>query len=323
VKTKAKLPFKKVVILLVVSLVISVSFIISGTSHANTSNSPIKSGWKGFCLDDYRGKTNDPGNQVDIWPCNNSPAQDWDVTMTQIKHSDSDCLNVVNSSKIDIANCSDNPSEVWLRDGSGFLNPNTGLCLTSPNQGQGQLLQLGSCTQLSSPPQSWRPSINFLTYKCPSDQSRAVACNAVKEWVAWQASPNAHLNLLNKYTGNSSYEEWCADFISYVFKESGYPFTGGSYAGWDENDANQVQSMGFTYHSAAGYTPKAGDVAYFNYNNGHVEIVIVGGKYPTFVYGNSATIDETTGNGDMATNTLLSLPKLGQIQYYLSPTSST
>ncbi|HEY4963730.1 MAG TPA: ricin-type beta-trefoil lectin domain protein [Candidatus Saccharimonadales bacterium] len=322
-KTKSLRRLKIVAALVIIGIAISVSLILNGTSHANTNGSPLKSGWSGFCLDDYRDKTNVAGNQVDIWSCNNSPAQDWDLSMTHIKHQDNDCLNVVNVSKIDISACSDDPSQVWLRDGSGYINPNTGLCLTAPASGQGQLLQLGSCTQLSSPAQNWQPTINYQTYSCPSDQAQAVACNAVKEWVSWQANPNSHLSLLNRYTGNASYEEWCADFVSYIFKESGHPFTSGNYNGWDENDANQLRSMGFTYHSASGYTPKIGDVGYFNYNDGHVEIVIVGGKHPTFVYGNSATIDPTTGNGDMATNTVLSLPKLGQIQYYLSPTSST
>jgi hypothetical protein len=313
----------KLVAALVLVITISVSLIVNGTSHAGTSGAPIKSGWNGFCLDDYKGKTNDTGNQVDIWQCNNSPAQDWQLSMTKIKHADSDCLNVVNNSKIDVETCSDNPSQVWLRDNSGYLNPNTGLCLSADVTGQGQLLSLGSCTQLLSPNQTWHPTSDYKTFNCPKDQPGAVACNAVKQWDNWQTNGSSHISLLNKYTGNSSYEEWCADFISYVYKESGYPFTKGNYASWDENDANQLRNMGFTLHLAGEYLPKAGDIAFFNYNDGHAEIVIVGGKHPTFVYGNSATIDPTTENGGMATSTVLNLPKLGHIEYYLSPTSST
>jgi len=78
--------------------------------------------------------------------------------------------------------------------------------------------------------------------------------------------------------------------------------------------------MGFTQHYAnTGYIPKTGDVAYFNYNGGHVEIVVSGGSKPTFVYGNSATIDPTTGNGEMEANTETSDGSLGQLVYYLSP----
>ena len=77
--------------------------------------------------------------------------------------------------------------------------------------------------------------------------------------------------------------------------------------------------MGYTIHYAStGYLPKPGDVAFFNYSAGHVEIVISGGKQPTFIYGDSGTIDPTTGNGQMKANTILGNVS-GQVVYYLSP----
>ena len=121
------------------------------------------------------------------------------------------------------------------------------------------------------------------------------------------------------YTDGAPYEEWCADFVSYIYKEAGYPFTGGETNGWDENNANKIQFMGFVKHDPANYTPKPGDVGYFNYNGGHVEIVISGGAHPTFIYGNSATIDPTTGNGQMESNTIVQDGSLGHLVYYLSP----
>jgi cell wall-associated NlpC family hydrolase len=146
-----------------------------------------------------------------------------------------------------------------------------------------------------------------------------VACYAEKEWTTWQSGGISHDTLLNSYTNGSPDEEWCADFVSYVYKEAGYPFTQGSSNGWDENNANYIQYMGFAMHSASsGYVPKPGDIAFFNYNAGHVEIVVSGGSHPTFIYGDSATIDPTTGNGQMKANTILS-DSDGQIVYYLSP----
>jgi len=61
-----------------------------------------------------------------------------------------------------------------------------------------------------------------------------VACYAAKEWAAWQAPGSNHNALLNVYADGNGYEEWCADFISYVYKEAGYPFSGGERDGWDE-----------------------------------------------------------------------------------------
>jgi hypothetical protein len=151
-----------------------------------------------------------------------------------------------------------------------------------------------------------------------------VACYAIKEWVNWTTEPNNHVNLLANYTGGSAftYEEWCADFVSYVYKQAGYPFTNGNYEGWDEDLAPDVINQGFTQQPSS-YVPQPGDVAYFDYPGGHVEIVVVGGKTPTFIYGNSATIDPTTGNGEMAANTITHDPVLGSLQYYMSPNSST
>ena len=115
-------------------------------------------------------------------------------------------------------------------------------------------------------------------------------------------------------------EEWCADFVSYVYKQAGYPFLYGERDGWDEYYAPNIQNQGFIYHSAASYIPHAGDVAFFDYNGGHVEIVAVGGSKPIFIYGDSGTIDKTTGNGDMAENTITNDGYAGQVIYYLSPT---
>ena len=77
--------------------------------------------------------------------------------------------------------------------------------------------------------------------------------------------------------------------------------------------------MGFSYHNASSYTPRPGDVAYFDYSGGHVEIVVSGGPTPTFVYGDSANIDSSTGNGEMEANTIISDGSMGQVLYYLSP----
>lgn len=312
-------------IIFFVSLIMLVCLItvLRGTSHASAEGNIIKSGWSGYCLDVYKNHTNLPENRVDIWPCNNTQAQDWELNMTQIKHEGDYCLQAESAKQVDLVKCSDDASQVWLRNNTGYLNPSLGLCLSAASAGQGQSLQMSSCNKLTNESQSWVSSLNYLTYKCSGTQAQIVACNAAKEWNNWVSNPNDHVAYLNKYTGSASYEEWCADFISYIYKESGYPFHNGNYNGWDENIADQIQNQGFTYHLAAGYTPKAGDVAYFNYNGGHVEIVVSGGSKPTFIYGNSSTIDPSTGNGQMATNTITIDGALGQVIYYLSPNSST
>jgi hypothetical protein len=310
-------PMLVVLILLATSL----SWLFLGTSHASSLGSPVKSGWSGYCLDDYRSKAVS-GNQVDLWPCNNSSAQDWQLNLTQIIHDKDLCLTANTNSQITVDTCNEDANQVWLRDNTGFLNPDSGKCLTAANGGEDQQLTLSSCNSLTSSTQKWTPNLDYTTYPCSGTQGQLVACNAIKQWVAWTSQPNDHEALLSQYTGGAPFEEWCADFVSYVYKQAGYPFTNGNYFGWNENIASGIVNQGFTI-DGGNYTPQPGDVAYFNYPGGHVEIVVSGGKTPTFIYGNSATIDPTTGNGEMAANTVVKDPVLGQLQYYMSPNSST
>lgn len=309
------------VIVLLVFVVSLISWFYLGVSHASALGSPITSGWPGYCLDDYKDKQVS-GNQVDLWSCNNTSAQDWQVNLTQIKHGDSFCLTADSINKVTISNCNQSANQVWLRDSSGFINPNLHKCLTSGSSGSDQQLSLTNCTNLSSPSKSWQPNINYKTYPCLGTQGQKVACFAIKEWYNWTSEPNNHEALLTAYTGGAPYEEWCADFVSYIYKEAGYPFSNGNYNGWDENNANYIVNQGFNIEPS-GYEPKPGDVGYFNYNGGHVEIVISGGKTPTFIYGDSATIDPTTNNGQMETNTIIKDGSLGELQYYMSPNPNT
>ncbi len=293
----------------------------SVTSHAAGVSASIKSGITGYCLDDHsNAQTNNTA--VDSWACNNSDAQDWTIGIGTIEH-DNSCLAIQDNGTapgdpIVLHACDQAAGQIWLRDQKGFENPNSGLCLSLPNFQTGQQLIAASCSYDLQPYETWTTSESP---PCAgASQGEKIACYAEKEWSQWQSGTPNHETLLNAYTDGAPYEEWCADFVSYIYKEAGYPFTGGETNGWDENIASNIQNMGFTRHSASShYIPQPGDVAYFDYAGGHVEIVVSGGTTPTFVYGNSATIDPTTGNGQMEANTITSKGSEGQVVYYLSP----
>ncbi len=104
-------------------------------------------------------------------------------------------------------------------------------------------------------------------------------------------------------------EEWCADFVSWIYKQAGYPFSGGTSGGWRLPAVDQIEQLGklnstFHWHDAAGYTPKPGDLAiHKNAANSvsHVNMVIsvsgtvislIGGDQGSGPYGgdNSASI---------------------------------
>lgn len=305
-----------------------ITFVRLSGNHVSADSPKIVSGIKGYCLDIK--KDNDTqGAIIDNWKCDNTSAQVWTYQEANITHEDKFCLSVeknavANNSKIDMETCNNQPGQIWLRQQSSFYNPNSNLCLSALSNNSSLQLVINPCNP-SSLSETWQPTdtsnIDYgVNASCEGVKSEIIACNAEKQWSIWHAAGSNHENLLNTYTDGAAYEEWCADFVSYIYKESGYPFTQGETNGWDENNANNIINMGFTEHLASsGYIPKTGDIAFFNYNGGHVEIVISGGKKPTFLYGNSGVIDPTTGNGEMASNTIINDGSIGQLVYYLSP----
>jgi hypothetical protein len=300
-------------------------FAIIGSFHSNGSSaladSPeIKSGIAGECLDVHH-SNNKPGAPVDSYSCNQTDAQSWHESNFTIIN-DSLCLSVDGNataagSKVVLENCSAAPGQIWLGDNGGLYNPNSKLCLDEPDASGGKPLIISSCDSIKQSGEQW--AIPALDCDSLTTRGTKVACYAVKEWQTWQTGNPSHKALLTTYTDGAPYEEWCADFVSYIYKEAGYPFVNGEADGWDESNANLVQTQGFTQHDPSNYTPVVGDVAFFDYTGGHVEIVISGGPHPTFVYGNSAIIDPTTGNGQMEANTITKDGSLGSLVYYLSP----
>ncbi len=327
-KRSAKTGSTHLGVLLVIAAVIgSVWFFTFMNLRAHAAVPEIKSGVSGLCLDDYKGLET-ASAKVDAWGCDETTAQAWRATDTQLIHNDNYCLAVLNDatatgSRVALNPCSSDPGQVWLSDNGGYKNPNSGLCLSVPNNQSGVSLTITNCHVLSESGQHWSPVTDkgsSYTTSCNSgNEGQRVACEAVKQWTVWQTGSPNHNTLLNNYSDGNGYEEWCADFVSYVYQTAGYPFSQGERSSWDEYNANNIQYQGFTYHNAAGYEPQPGDVAYFDYAGGHVEIVISGGPTPTFVYGDSGTIDPTTGNGQMEANTIQSDGSFGQVVYYLSP----
>lgn len=294
------------------------------SGNADTAASVIHAGIAGYCLDVHKNGVQ-AGTVVDSYKCNGTSAQAWTVTYDKIQHDNSLCLSVKDNrtamgSPVILNPCSQEPGQIWLRDQNGFFNPNSGMCLSLPTGKKAGPVIIADCALPSQATEKWTPPSGQTNSLCQQgSRGDKIACNAAKEWNTWQSEPNNHTALLSTYTDGAPYEEWCADFISYVYREAGSPFTKGEANGWDENNANNVKNMGFTMHDPASYTPKPGDVAYFSYSGGHVEIVASGGPHPTFVYGNSGTVDPTTGNGQMEANTKLSDGLYGNLVYYLSP----
>ena len=106
-------------------------------------------------------------------------------------------------------------------------------------------------------------------------------------------------NVLKYSDGNE--EAWCADFVSWVHKEAGVPYTGGSSGGWRRASVLDLQSMyknspNYKYFNVGSDTPQPGDVAFYigsqtpdGGSNRHVNIVIeVNGDTMTTIGGNES-----------------------------------
>jgi hypothetical protein len=305
--------FTLIVFILVVFAVIGTFKSVAG--HANAGGGVIRSAVSGYCLDDSNNGSK-PSSIVDTYNCNDTEAQAWAIDGVSVKHGNL-CMSAGNQGKIVLDGCVAGANQAWLKDYNGFLNPDSGKCLSLPNGKTGEQLTLSDCSGLSSQSESW---VSKAPYSCnESTPGEKIACSAIAQWSSWNSTGADHNALLNTYTDGAPYEEWCADFVSYIYKQAGYPFTGGETDGWDENNANNIQNLGFTQHEPNNYQPQPGDVAYFNYDGGHVEIVVSGGAKPTFIYGNSGKVDPATGNGNMAANTLTQDGSSGQLVSYLSP----
>ncbi len=100
-----------------------------------------------------------------------------------------------------------------------------------------------------------------------------VVCLAQHELAVWKSQPGYPTPAYSetgylKYSDNSP-EEWCADFVSWIYKQAGDPFTGGISGGWRIPGVVNIQALGaqegaFHWHlqgSEPNYVPKPGDIA--------------------------------------------------------------
>lgn len=80
---------------------------------------------------------------------------------------------------------------------------------------------------------------------------------------------------VDKYT-DGTLEYWCADFVSWVYKQAGKPFTGGSSGGWRIASVSGVRAWfeknGTYTRNGSGVIPKPGDT-YMTAGETHIGIV--------------------------------------------------
>lgn len=105
---------------------------------------------------------------------------------------------------------------------------------------------------------------------------------------------------VDKYT-DGTLEYWCADFVSWVYKTAGKPFTGGASGGWRIASVSGVRAWfeknGRYTQNGPGVTPKPGDT-YMTAGESHIGIVekVEDGKVYT-ISGNTSVDNYSNGVG--------------------------
>ena len=128
----------------------------------------------------------------------------------------------------------------------------------------------------------------------PTSSSGSVAakavCIATAEYNLWKAGTLKPGTDFHKYSQGRN-EDWCADFVSWVYNQAGYPLS--SAKDGNVPAVRTVKSIGqsggkFEWHPAGGsYTPRPGDLAIHDIIGSHVNMVVAvdGGKI-TMIGGN-------------------------------------
>ena len=133
--------------------------ITPGTGSVTVPTGPVTSGIAGKCLDDYTGSSTN-GTKVDIWDCNNTPAQQWTVgnSLVQINGK---CLDIIgagstaNGTLVDLWDCNGGSNQVWTAENGTLVNPASGKCLDDPglSTNNGTQLEIWTCNGGSN--QKW------------------------------------------------------------------------------------------------------------------------------------------------------------------------
>ena len=210
--------------------------------------------------------------------------------------------------------------------------PPTGITTISSTTPVTDSSDSGSCVSSvscnsSSPTTSSIDTTNLSTIR---QQAVCIAVNELTEH--WSGGPPFSTSTLDYFTTYTEgrHEQWCADFLSWVYNQAGYPISGSS-SDWDWSGVSEIQTSAqnggaFTWHSVAGYTPQPGDLAILSAPGNpdyHVEMVVsVNGPTITYIAGDTGGPFPNDPNGYGYGGTASPNPPGSQSESYVSETTS-
>jgi Ricin-type beta-trefoil lectin domain/Putative Ig domain len=130
---------------------------VSFNWNVTATGNPLK-GPEGKCLDDSGGGTTN-GNKIDIWTCNNTPAQKWTFAgkeLSVLGRCVADHNYTGAGTKLVLWSCIGHKNEQWTHKSDGeYVLATNGLCLTDPSDSKvnGTQVEIRACKDLKD--QRW------------------------------------------------------------------------------------------------------------------------------------------------------------------------
>jgi hypothetical protein len=168
-RLSSSLPFLNSRVIAVMAGVVVIGVSLVAFSQAAAASPEIKSGVGTKCLDDFHSGTTN-GNKVDIYDCNGTNAQQWELESNGSVKVMGKCLDVyqqskTNGSKVDLYTCNGGRNQQWTYSSSShqLTSVQSGKCLsdTDASMVNGTALQIWSCN--SNVQQTWY----FMSYSKP------------------------------------------------------------------------------------------------------------------------------------------------------------
>ena len=126
---------------------------------ASRPTGTIYSGVPGMCLDDF-GDSGTADTKADVFGCNPTTAQQWNVNNGQLAINGL-CLDIVgggtsSGTLVDVWHCTGAANQVWTVQNGTLVNPVSGLCLADPGSSttNGTQLDIEDCNGAAN--QQWR-----------------------------------------------------------------------------------------------------------------------------------------------------------------------
>jgi RHS repeat-associated protein len=133
------------------------------SSSPSVPTGPITSGVMGKCMDDSNDGTV-RGTHVQLWDCNNSPAQNWTLMPDGTVRINGECLDITggvtgNGTPLEIWDCAGSWNQVWQISNGMLYNPASGRCVDDPagTSTSGTQLDIWDCYP-GSFNQRWAPA---------------------------------------------------------------------------------------------------------------------------------------------------------------------